>query len=70
MQNKYVILIEGRGDYLTDLKADGEVMGGAIEDALRYSDMEANQMVEALGRGFAVEAYLPGQNVGINEEAR
>jgi hypothetical protein len=50
-----VILCEDRGDYLTGLRADGEVMGGDIENALRYTPAEAAEMVASLGRGFSAE---------------
>lgn len=59
-----IILSEGRGDYITDIKwqRDGkaEIMGGNREDALRYTAAEANEVIEALtaanGRGYSAEA--------------
>lgn len=50
-----IILCEGRGDYLTGLKADGEIMGGSKADAIRYTAAEATELIEALGRGFSAE---------------
>lgn len=59
-----IILSEGRGDYITDIKwqRDGkaEIMGGSREDALRYTAAEAQEVIEALtaanGRGYSAEA--------------
>jgi len=59
-----IILSEGRGDYITDIKwqRDGkaEIMGGSREDAIRYTAAEAQQVIEALiaanGRGYSAEA--------------
>lgn len=52
----YIILCEGRGDYLTGLGAGGEIKGGSSTDAIRYTVAEAQEMAQYLGRGFSVEA--------------
>lgn len=45
----YIILIHRRGDYLTNLKSDGEIFGGSAEDALGYSEEQAKALCEELG---------------------
>lgn len=53
---QFIILCEGRGDYLTGLGAGGEIKGGSEAQAIRYTAEEARELVASLGRGFSVEA--------------
>ena len=52
---QFIILCEGRGDYLTGLGAGGEIKGGSRAEAIRYTAAEAREMVESLGRGYSIE---------------
>ena len=60
---EYIILCEGRGDYLTGLGAGGEIKGGSSTDAIRYTAAVAQEMAKYLGRGFSVE---PGTTQKLN----
>jgi len=53
----YIILVHGRGDYITSLNDKGEIIGGSAKDAIQYTKDEADCVVEWLGSGlFTIEA--------------
>ena len=55
-KEEYVILCEGRGDYLTGFGAAGEIRGGDREDAIKYTASGAKDAVEMLGEDkFSIE---------------
>lgn len=55
---QFIIFSDRRGDYITNIKADGEIMGGSAEDAIRYTAEEAQEVIEYLGRGYGIENTL------------
>ena len=49
---RYIILVHGRGDYITSLNDKGDIIGGSAEDAIQYTMDEAESVVEWLGSGL------------------
>ena len=58
-QEQFIILSENRGDYITQLKFETngkfEIHGGSPENAIKYTEAEASQLIIELGRGYSME---------------
>lgn len=56
---QFIILSENRGDYITQLKFETnggfEIHGGSPENAIKYTEAEASQLIVELGRGYSME---------------
>lgn len=67
-RNQFVILAEGRGDYVNYIGADGEIRGGKKSEAIQYTADEAKECVESLGRGFSIESAMSEREERLQAE--